>query len=95
MQAAHRGTFILDQMRQEFQALTLTNHELPASQCRKQRPDGHASSNPNLSVTCSKSSTLAVYRVGMNGITPDGIALFAGMIFRAGFVAIAFWLLQR
>jgi len=31
----------------------------------------------------------------MNGITPDVIALFAGMIFLAGFVAIAFWLLQR
>jgi len=31
----------------------------------------------------------------MNGITPDGIALFAGMIFLAGFVAIAVWLLQQ
>jgi len=25
----------------------------------------------------------------MHGMTPDGIALFAGMIFLAGFVAIA------
>jgi hypothetical protein len=31
MQAAHRGTFTLDRMRQEFQALTLTIRELPAS----------------------------------------------------------------
>ena len=31
----------------------------------------------------------------MNGMTPDGIALIAGMIFMAGFVAIAVWLLRR
>jgi len=31
----------------------------------------------------------------MNGMTPDGIALFARMIFMVGFVAIAVWLLRR
>jgi len=31
----------------------------------------------------------------MHGMTPDGIALFAGMIFLAGFVAVAVWLLRR
>jgi len=48
-----------------------------------------------LILTRSKSSRFATYRVGMHGITPDGIALFAGMIFLAGFVAIAVWLLRR
>jgi len=31
----------------------------------------------------------------MHGMTPDDIALFAGMIFLAGFVAVAVWLLRR
>jgi hypothetical protein len=42
-----------------------------------------------LSLTRSKSSRFPVYRVGMQGITPDGIALFAG------FVAVAVWLPRR
>jgi hypothetical protein len=36
-----------------------------------------------------------VYRVGMHGMTPDAIAIFAGMILLAAFIAVAFWLLRR
>jgi len=31
----------------------------------------------------------------MHGMAPDGIALIAGMIFLAGFVAVAVWWLRR
>jgi flagellar biogenesis protein FliO len=31
----------------------------------------------------------------MHGMTADGIALFAGMIFLAAFIAVAVWLLRR
>jgi hypothetical protein len=31
----------------------------------------------------------------MHGMTPDGIAIFAGMILLAPFIAVAFWLLWR
>jgi hypothetical protein len=31
----------------------------------------------------------------MHGMTPDGIALVAGMILLAAFIAVAFWLLRR
>jgi len=30
----------------------------------------------------------------MHGMTPNGIALFAGIVFLAGFVDVAVWLLR-
>jgi hypothetical protein len=31
----------------------------------------------------------------MHSLTPDGLAIIAGAMFMAGFVAIAIWLLHR
>jgi hypothetical protein len=31
----------------------------------------------------------------MHGMTPDAIAIFAGTILLAAFIAVAFWLLRR